>query len=387
MAVAGLRGSGSYNADERPTNYRGVLALLNPNTKAPLTCLTGAMRDMPTDDPEYNCFVKPLPAQRAVVSATVNTTVTTITLQGTGSQTVFKVGHAIINEATQEVMWVTDAATDKQILVERGKGSTAAAIATSAGLMVLGSHHEEGASVPAAITYDPTVVTNFTQIFRTVIDITGTAQATRLRYVDNPLVELKREALEIHAIEMEKQFFFGSGVEGTAESGQKQRTTKGLFFFISTNVTDFADSATIEDWEGYLEDVFEDGNNEKMHFLGNRQLRILNSMARGHGEININPRTDAFGLQVMTWITPFGTLALTQHPLFSKNTTINDWEFTVDMTKVYYRYLRGRDTKYLQNRQSPGDDANKDEFLTECGLEIDFEQYHGVAQNLSAFAA
>lgn len=386
MAVAGLRGTGTYNSDERPTNYRGVLALLNPNTSAPLTALTGSMRDMPTDDPEFNCFTKPLPTQRAVVSATVNSTVTTITLQGTGSQLVFKAGHAVINEATGEVMWVTSTPSDKTIVVERGKGSTPAAIATNAGLMILGSHHEEGASVPTAISYDPSVVVNYTQIFRTVVDLTGTAQATRLRYADNPLIELKREALEIHSIEMEKQMFFGSGVEDTS-GANPERTTKGLFFFITTNVTDFNDSVTIGSWEAYLENIFEDGNNEKMHFLGNRQLRIINEMAREKGHLNINPRTDAFGLAVMTYIAPYGTLALKQHPLFSKNPTFNDWGFSVDMTKIHYRHLRGRDTKYLRNRQSPGDDATKDEFMTECGLEIDFEQYHGVNKNASAFSA
>lgn len=383
MAVAGLRGTGSYNADERPTNYRGVLALLNPNTQAPLTALTGSMRDMPTDDPEFNCFIKGLPVQRAVVSATVNTTATTITLQGTGSQLIFKAGHAIINELTQEVMWVVSTPSNKTIVVERAKGSTAAAIATSAGLMILGTHHMEGAGVPTAISYDPTVVTNYTQIFRTAIDLTGTAQATRLRYADNPMIELKRESLEIHAIEEEKQFFFGSGVEDLT-GAQPERTTKGLFFFLTTNVADFQDAVTSDDWNAYLEDVFEDGNNEKLHFCGNRQVSIFQRLAESQGHINISPRQDDFGIKVLTWITPFGTLAIKQHPLFSKNPTFNDWGFTLEMTKIHYRYLRGRDTKYLRNRQSPGDDATKDEFMTECGLEIDFESYHGVTQNFSA---
>lgn len=385
MAVAGLRGTGSYSAEERPTNYRGVLLLLKPNTAAPLTALTGAMRDMPTDDPEFNCFLKGLPVQRAVVSATVNTTATTITLQGAGSQLIFKQGHAIINEATQEVMWVVSTPSDKTIVVERGKGSTRAAIATNAGLMILGTHHEEGAPVPSAITYDPSVVTNYTQIFRTSLDLTGTAQATRLRYADNPMIEMKRETLEIHAIELEKQFFFGSGVEDLAGS-QPERTTRGLFFFITTNVTDFLDAVTMDDWHSYLEDVFEDGENEKMHFCGNRQLTIFQKLAASEGHINIAPRQDDYGLKVLTWITPFGTLAIKQHPLFSKNPTFQDWGFTLEMTKLHYRHLRGRDTKYLRNRQSPGDDATKDEFLTECGLEVDFEQYHGVSKNFSALA-
>lgn len=386
MAVAGLRGSGSFSAAERPQNYRGVLALQNPNTEAPLVALTGAMPSMPTDDPNFHCFTKALPVQRATVASGIDDTATTVTLNGTGSHLIFKAGHSIMNEQTGEVMWVTGSPAPETLTIVRGRGSTAANIATNAGLVILGPHYAEGAPVPTAISYDPVVVTNYTQIFRTVVDLTGTAQATRLRYADNPMVELKRESLEIHAIEMEKQFFFGSGVEDLSGS-QPERTTRGLFFFITTNVSDFLDAMTIGDWEAYLENVFEDGTNEKIHFVGNRQLTTLNAAARNYAEININPRSDAFGMQILTWITPYGTLALKQHPLFSKNPTFNDWGFTVDMTKVHYRHLRGRDTKYLRNRQSPGDDATKDEFLTEAGLEIDFEQYHGVGTNASAFSA
>lgn len=386
MAVAGLRGTGSYSSDERPTNYRGTLVLLNPNTKAPLTALTGAMPDMPTDDPKYNCFTKGMPVQRAIVSATVNTTVTTITLQGTGSQLIFKQGHSVINELTDEVMWVVSTPSDKTIVVERAKGSTAAAIATDTGLFILGSSHEEGASAPTAISYDPVVVPNQTQIFRNVVDITRTAKATRLRYADNPFIELKRETLELHAIEMEKQFLFGSGVEDTT-GAHAQRTTKGIYSFVTSNLSDFSNLVSLSDWNNYLRDVFEDGNEEKLHLLGNQQLVTLNDIAMNHGHINLNPRSDAFGMNVMTWITPFGTLALKQHPLLSKNPTFNDWGFTLDMTTIHYRFLRGSDTAYLTNRQSNGDDVTKDEFLTEAGLEVNLEQYHGVAKNALAFAA
>jgi len=363
-----------------------VLLLLKPNTEAPLTAMLGQLKDAPTDDPEFNCFIKGLPTQRAVVSATVNSTATTITLQGAGSQTVFKPGHAVMIETTGEVVWVSSASTAKTIVVERGKGSTKAAIATGAGLMILGTHHEEGASVPSAITYDPTVVTNYTQIFRTVGDITGTAMATRLRYADNPLIEMKREMLEIHAIEMEKQFLFGSGVEDTT-GNQPERTTKGIFFFVTTNVHNFADAVDVDDWEDALEDDFEDGSNEKLLLTGNRLLNVINKLGRAHGTINVAPSAETFGMRIMTYITPFGTLQMRQHPLLSKNPTFKDWGFTLDTNRLMYRYLRGRDTKYLRNRQSPGDDANKDEFLTECGLEVDFETYHAVLKNASALAA
>lgn len=52
MPVLGMRGTGTFSADERPKNYRGVLLLNKPNTLAPLTALLGQLRNEPTDDPK-----------------------------------------------------------------------------------------------------------------------------------------------------------------------------------------------------------------------------------------------------------------------------------------------------------------------------------------------
>jgi len=78
-----------------------------------------------------------------------------------------------------------------------------------------------------------------------------------------------------------------------------------------------------------------------------------------------------------------------QHPLFSKNATFRDWGIVVDTQYLVDRTLNGngvnRDTNYLENRQSPGDDATKDEWLTESGLELQFESVNGVFKNCSTF--
>lgn len=386
MAIAGLRGSGNFGTEERPTNYRGVLLLLKPNTKAPLTALSGQMRSEATDDPEFNVFTKGLPVQRATVSGSHNTTITTITLQDSSQDnSIFKVGHAVINERTGEVMWVTAKSSTTAVVVDRAQGSSAAAMNAADGLLILGSTYAENADVPAAVTYDPSLKTNYTQIFRNSLNLSGTAMATRLRHADNPKAEYKREVLELHAIEMEKQFFFGSGVEDNGSTSSPQRTTKGLFFWIATNITDFSDAVDIDTLENALEDLFENGSSEKMLFCGNRLLNVINKAARIWGNLQIMPTTETFGMRVVQWTTPYGDLMLRQHPLFSANATFNDWGFAVDLTSIIYRYLRGRDTQYLENRQSPGVDGQIDEFMTECGLECQFEETHQVLKNASAF--
>lgn len=386
MPIAGLRGTGSYSADDRPKNYRDTLLFLKPNTKAPLTAYTGRLKSAATDDPEFKVATKGLPQQHALVSGSQTNSDTTIELQGTNQNLYFKAGHSVINERTMEVVWVTASGTANQLTVIRGKGSTAAAMNDGDRLRILAPHSQEGASTPPAVQYDPVWVTNYTQIFRTSLNLTGTALATRLRYADNPKIEAKREILELHATEIEMQFLFGSGIEDTSGS-QPERTTRGLYFWITSNVMDANGAMDIDSFENFLEDLFEDGSDTKILLCGNRLLNVVNKAARMWGTLQTMPKTETFGTNVMEWLTPYGTVQLKQHPLLSKSPNFNSWGFAVDFDAVRYRYLRGRDTQYLTNRQAPGDDRETDEFLTEAGLEMQFQEVHGLMMECSSFVA
>jgi hypothetical protein len=54
----------------------------------------------------------------------------------------------------------------------------------------------------------------------------------------------------------------------------------------------------------------------------------------------------------------------------------------VDVPNLEYRYLRGRDMDLLTNRQDNDEDARKDEWFGECGLELDLPESHTYIQNL-----
>jgi hypothetical protein len=58
------------------------------------------------------------------------------------------------------------------------------------------------------------------------------------------------------------------------------------------------------------------------------------------------------------------------HPLMSNDASWRKDAIVLDVAKLTYRYMD--DTRFLRNRQSPGDDASKDEWLTEAGLEVHF---------------
>lgn len=385
-AIVGMRGSGSWDSDSRPTNYRELILRLFPHEKAPLMAMLGKLKEQSVDDPEFNVFTKGMPTQTAVVSAAgYNNTdnPVNIPIDGTSPETYFKPGHVVWNITADEVMWVTDASVANQITCYRPH--TKATGTDNDVIIIVGTAHEEGADTPAQITYDPVVVTNYTQIFRNSVALTNTAKATRLRTGDQ-WKEAQKECLLLHNIEMEKAFLFGEAKE-VLTTDQPKRTTKGLYNFITSNVLDYSAGLDIDTWEDDLEDIFRYGSNQKMLLAGAGVINCMNKLARVNSTIQLVPRAETYGLRIWSWITPFGEIMMKIHPLLSENSTLNSYGFIIDLPQLVYRYLVGRDTKYLKNRQGTGVDGVKDEYLSEAGLECRFEECHGVITGLTSVIA
>lgn len=387
--VLGMRGTGDWSTAQRPTNFREAILLLFPNSPVSLTAMMSKLKSETTNDPKFTIFTKSLPNQRVLITGTIASGTTQLDFSGTTPAKVLKKGHTLINERTLEAVWIVADPISPYSSVEvlRGKGSTAAQMNDGDGLIVVGSHHQEGAAIPTSISYDPSEIVNWTQIFRTSVYLTNTARATNLR-TGSDMVERQRETLELHAIETEMAYIFGTGVEDTS-GAQPERTTKGFVSLVTSNVTDFAGAFDQDTWETFLENVFEDGSSEKLLLCGNTALTNINKIGRIHGEIQMTPRGETYGLRLRTYATPYGDLQMMQHPLFSKNPTFASWGIVIDPQYLVDRVLSGnginRDTNYYENRQSPGDDATKDEWLTEKGLELQFESCNGLFKNASGF--
>lgn len=385
MAVLGLRGTGSWGTDERPKSYRETLLFAFPNGDAPLTALTSKLRQEVSTDAEFKWFEKGLPVRRVTANGAFTSVATSLTINVNAKA--MRAGDVILNERTLEQMWVTaDPANDTTLTVSRGKGGTTAAAGNDAdGLVVIGRAYAEDASIPTSVSFDPSVKNNYIQIFRTPITITEMAQATTLRW-GKPLQELRREALQMHAIDMEMAFLLGKREEDLSGS-QPKRTTGGLSHFVTTNVFDAGGTVTEALWDTYMRDIFSKGSNEKLYLCGKDQLMVLSQLVKNKARINLDPTSEGtYGMRLIEYITPYGTLFLKGHPLLSNNPTFRSWGFVVDLKYLKYRYIEGKDTQLLKNRENPGDTVTKEEYLTYCGLEVQFEDVHGIIKNISAFA-
>lgn len=381
MALPGMKSTADFAADERPKNFREGILLRSPRNNAPLFALTAAMESEETDDPEFAWWEEDVQSFVLELGAGNLTNVaTTVPLASGGS--LLKPGDMIRASATGEVMRITTVNSDTSITVQRAIGpggtpaGTAAALTTSTGgnktgqFIYLGSAYREGAPRSIGTSLNPTKVRNYTQIFRTPVEWTRTAMKTRYRTGDAQRND-KRRALHKHSLGIENAFIFGTPYE-TLENGQPLRTTGGILNFIpaGNQYTLTAAGVDLDELEDQMINVFQYGSNEKVAWGSVKTLTLVSRILRKNGKIELGPTGEKeYGFNVRRIYTAAGTLVLMEHPLFSfQNGPLVDDLVIMDTAQLRYRYIT--DTTYLQNRQDNGTDGKTDEYLTECGLEV-----------------
>lgn len=426
-AFLGMRGTGDWATNQVPESWRAMILLLFPNGSAPLTGILSKMPSESIDSFKHHWWTKDLPRQGGTTASIyidfplVTTYVydTHQATQGIAGATVyakvaeavadeFRIGHtAVLRDASDmtvdvvaEVTNVTKNGASSVIackLVEAddnaGTPSNTASLQTVDTILVTGSAHAEGASTPEAIGYDPSEFDNLTQIFRTSLELTGTALQTALRTGD-ALKEQQREALLLHGIEMEKAIIRGVKRAGTGTNGKPLRTLDGITSFIKaatisnnfnfTTDSDFTGQTWLAGGEEFLDlklaEIFRFGNDEKLGFCGYKVLTAINKLAKAGGQINLQPRTVSYGLKVHEWITPHGTLFLKTHPLFSHETTEQERILIVEPQNLRFRPIRNRDTMYIKDNRdtSIGIDGKVEEYRTEGTLELHHPETMGI---------
>ncbi len=408
----GLRGTTDFTSGQRPEHWRSMIMRLFPNGRSPLTALTTLMSSEKAKDPRFHWFQKNLPTQNAtLVSSGIYTDQALSSAYSSGGvagDTVyakiaaadlpnFRVGHTVMIRKADDVRGdcrtkITDKGSNylELYLLEAADATVDLDVATI--VSGKGNANPEGGNRPDAIVYKPQELDNYTQIFRNALDITRTAQETTLRTGD-PYQEDKRDALELHGIEIEKGLMWGIKTLLTGANGKPERYTDGLITVIrslvTANVSDFRFDAGFagktwqesgKEWlDTKLELMFRYGDREKMAFVGSITLRAIADLAMLYGDVNITVETTEFGMEILTWKTPHGTLKMKDHPLFID--TDADRRSMVVFEPRHLKYMYVTDTKFIPDTTKGGGDIGKDakaeEYLTECGLMYDFVEGYG----------
>jgi len=414
MPFLGMRGTGDWVTDQRPKSWREMILYRYPNGDAPLTAILSKMGSEKVDDPEFNWWTKGLPTQRATVTGvyTESGLSTAYTTGGVAGDTLFikmsaadvayfRAGHQVLlRDASDLTVDVNAKVTSRVVngassyiaclLLEADNNSSTHDLSDCDAALIIGNINAEGAAMPDAISYDPTKWYNYTQIFRTPLEMTRTAMKTRLR-TGEQYKEAKRECLEMHSIEMEKAMLFGVPSERTGDNGKPERTTLGLIPAIKGGyngvttgglVKDFsldsdfsADTwlASGEEWlDAQLEQIFRFGSGDKLAFAGSGALLGINKLIKNGGNFDYTSETTSYGIKVTRWVTAFGVINLIRHPLFSYEVTTRNSLVVFEPKDLKFRFIDDTFYKEDPNMKKGGwtnRDGIKEEFLTEGGLE------------------
>lgn len=391
MAIQGVRGTGEFGTDFRPKNYRELFTLLEPNGNAPLNALLSFGSSESTDDPEYKNFRDELPDRTLTVNngAGYNNTATSITIDAADDNKYAVAGAIVINSSTGEVMRVTADTTGTTLAVARNIGGTSFTITDNDQLFVAGFAAAENADVGTPITFDATVASNYTQIFRTAFGVSNTLKSTYLRTGDKE-DEAMTKALKLHMSDIERAMFFGRKHEENGSSATPRRYTGGL----TTTLTSVIDCNSDIDGDGTMNEaqfdeqlissVFKFGSKEKIAFVGATVAAHLQEF----GKDRWRPESvqGAYGVNLTRYSTFAGDLMVHLHPQFRQVPGMATSMIIVDFPYLRYRFLEGRDTALYENRQGNGVDGAIHEYLTECGLELLQDKVHTHIKNWSSNA-
>lgn len=385
--IAGLRGTGSFGADERPKNFRELILWMNPNGRAPLFALSSKMKTETVDDPQFSWWEETLDIARvALTAAWANDAATTATC-GAGGCLQFAPGDLLLVETAeaasygQEIVRVVSVTNDTTMVVAREQAGTTSTDPTpiGTGLLRIGSISAEGSLSPASVSNNPTKFTNYTQIFKTPWEQTKTALETKYRTGDAWKNDRRRASFK-HSEKIEQALMWGRPSEGTGANGQPERTTGGLRSFITSHNTVFTADPTIDTFIEAVEGVFDydadAAGDERIVFCGNQAINWLNRLvtADSSTRVNYQGEVSAWGMNLSKFRIPQGTLYFKTHPLLNVHPTYKASMFVTNPAGMIWRPLKNRDTKVEQNIQPNDADYRKDQFLTEAGLELHFER-------------
>lgn len=354
-----------------------VIAELRPDAN-PLLVITSKINKKPVTSYKYEWFEEDPAGRWFKAAAQITAEATTFTVADSiGIQ--IAVDDLLKVASTGEMMLVTgiaNASGNTTVTVKRGVGSVAAAvIAQNAYILVMANALPQGSNAPSEKRRNPFVQYNYTQIFKTPFSVTNTLNASA-QVGEDELARLRRKAGEEHAISIEYAIMFGNrSIDLTGE--QPRTTTGGVLESIATTPNKLEKSlatVTQDDFDAFLQKVFEYGSTSKLCLASPSFLSLFTKWAKE--KLYVASNETKFGMNVMSYLTPFGELKLTKHPLLVDG--YDGYGIVLDMEEVAYRPLTGRDTQLVTNIQAADEDGERDMYITEAGVQVKLPRKHGL---------
>ena len=386
-------------------SFASAITRLMPGGQAALFGITSMLQTETAINVEHGYWTKTMVFPAVTMSSTA--LAADVNLSVVSNATMLP-GMVLRNQRTLEQVVVNSVnANGVQITVQRGVGTTAAAVNNGDVWYQVGTAFEEASVRPNAMNIAPVKITNLTQIFRNSWAISGSADQIAVVAGDTNLAESKQECSAFHAVDIEKALLFGQKSQGT-RNGKPFRTMDGMIAITSNlsyypssysvpNVFTAGSTTNYTQLEGFFDPLFNQvsdptASTERVLFVGSNARKVINNIGRLNGQYQIVDGQTSFGLQFSSFKITRGTFRMIEHPLFNSNPDWAKMAIALDLSTFNVAYLGNRKTQHKgynqagDTAQDNGIDAIGGTLTTELTAIIKNPPANGVVYNLTAAA-
>lgn len=384
--MIGAAGWNAIRSEQKVIDMADKIYLLEPNA-APLYVLVSKLNKRPAINPQFYWLEDVLnPSWTTFAIDFSGSTCTTGYFAAANTGMINKYDLCKVIE-TGEVILITATNSTSAFTAVRGYGTTAAVTATAgSNLLIIGSAFEEGSlySTLATKSTKTTSATNYCQIFRKSVEITRTLANTELYGGPDRNYQRKKKGIELMR-DFERAFIYGEPLQDTGSTDSSithvRRTTGGIDYFIATNETAAGGILTEPEFEAFLRMVFRYGSNTRYLLAAPLILSVVSQWAQG--KLQMFPKDQTYGIAITQYISPHGSVNLVKDVMLehagstSSTSYYAGYAYALELEDCVYRYLQNRDVQMETDIQIPGDDAYKDQYIAEVGMEFHNELKFG----------
>lgn len=374
--ITGGRRTDTVASDQRYIDIAKPILLLEPSA-APLTVITKSLNSKPAGDPKFKWVEDERDTRFDSINKGSGEYEANATELIVANGELFYVGALVVVPSTNEIFRVKKVEGNTLKEVTRGyAGSTAAKIPDKAPLYVMGVAAEENTSSFAARSSNPVTKENFTQIFKTSVQASGTWLSSSNQTSPHDWVHQHKKANIEHLVSMESAFLFGKAKEQEGPESGKLRTTGGVLSFLTANNQSAGGELTEKEFEEFVRTICRYPG-KKTLFCSALLLSVINNYAVGRLQTIQSDEDKRYGLDIQEYICAHGTINLVKHNML-EGATWGGYGIALDYSDnpPEYRALNGegpggsRDTHLKPSVQTPDLDGQKDEILTEAGIAV-----------------
>ena len=295
----------------------------------------------------------------------------------------FRAGDQIQVEGSEELMLVTGVDNNTLTVVRGYAGTTAENLADNQAINILGNAALEGDDKPGTRFTNRARCGNYTQIFTSAIEVSGTDMATSKLGLADEMDYQKQERLRELLRDLENTVVNGGKPTSNPEgSSSARRTMKGIIQHLQTNVFHIGDSGfpvgndLNEDKINYvLRKIWEcSSGNVDLIVVGGFQKRMINNFSAESRSYAANDTT--FTNMVSIYESDFGVCRIVTTRWLPQDTVM-----LLDSSRISVMPLAGR-SFHFKPLSSSGD-YECGEMIGEYTVEFRNEMAHGIIRGLS----